>query len=204
MERIRGTKETFDEKLARVLADRVAVVPYDPAWPRRFEEEAARLRRRVPPGIIRRIEHFGSTAVAGLASKPVVDMLIEVASLDAVRRDVVPLLESDGYDYFWRPTFGDDGEPFYAWFIRRDAGGARTHHLHMVEADFAIWNRLQFRDYLRTHADVAQRYGALKQRLASKFPDDRVAYTEGKSDFIARVMRRIDREKGDDLSANRG
>ena len=117
-----------------------------------------------------------------------------------VREEVViaPVLESQGYDYFWRPTHGDDGLPFYAWFIKRDPrSGARTHHIHMVEAHFTEhWDRLLFRDYLVAHPDVAREYGALKIRLASASPHDRVAYTRGKTDFIDRVTAQAKRSDG--------
>ena len=137
-----------------------------------------------------RVEHFGSTAVPGLSAKPIVDMLIEVTDLAQVRRVVVSILEAQGYEYFWRPTFGDDGEPFYAWFIKRDPDtGARTHHLHMVEGGFAShWERLLFRDYLIAHPLVAAEYDSLKRRLAGESGSDRVRYTEGKGEFIGRVM----------------
>ncbi len=173
----------------RVLRDDVAIVPYDPAWPDAFRRECDHLLACLPRELIRRIEHFGSTAVPGLAAKPVVDLLIEVTDLAATRERIAPRLEAQGYDYFWRPTHGDDGPPFYAWFIKRDpATGARTHHLHMVEAGFTgHWDRLLFRDYLIAHPATAREYEALKLRLAAASPGDRVAYTRGKSEFIERV-----------------
>lgn len=180
--------ETLDEKLARVLKEEVAVVPYDPRWPEMFERERAHLSASLPADLVKRIEHFGSTAVPGLAAKPIVDMLVEVTSLDETRRRIAPVLESQGYDYFWRPTWGDDTPPFYAWFIKRDEKGNRTHHIHMVESHFEHWDRLLFRDYLIEHPDVALEYGNLKTRLSGKHRNDRVAYTQAKSDFIGRVM----------------
>jgi GrpB-like predicted nucleotidyltransferase (UPF0157 family) len=185
-------EEPLSERLARLTAERIDVVPYDPGWPAAFEAERAHLVGCLPADVVVRVEHFGSTAVPGLSAKPIIDMLVEVTDLEAVKERVVPALEGQGYEYLWRPTFGDDGEPFYAWFIRRDpVTGKRTHHIHMVEADFTEhWDRLIFRDYLREHPDVAEDYGRLKLRLAEEFPDDRVAYTEGKSAFISAVMER--------------
>lgn len=66
--------------------------------------------------------------------------------------------------------------------------GPRTHHIHMVEPDHPMWERLLFSDYLRTHPEDAQRYAALKQTLMARFPDDRDAYTQGKTEFVADVM----------------
>jgi GrpB-like predicted nucleotidyltransferase (UPF0157 family) len=118
--------------------------------------------------------------VPGLAAKPVIDILVQVSSLEDTRIQIVPLLESEGYEYFWRT----DVLPAYAWFIKRDEEGKRTHHLHMVEADSKLWERLYFRDYLREFLEEARRYADLKQFLAQKFPNDRVAYTEGKSALV--------------------
>jgi GrpB-like predicted nucleotidyltransferase (UPF0157 family) len=179
--------ETLEEKIARVLNEEVAVVPYDPRWPERFEQERLHLRSCLPSDLIGRIEHFGSTAVPGLSAKPIVDMLVEVTSLDEAQQRIVPILEAQGYDYFWRPSSGDDTPPFYAWFIKRDQSGNRTHHIHVVESHFEHWDRLLFRDYLIDHPDVAMAYGNLKMRLAGVHHRDRVAYTHAKNDFVKRV-----------------
>ena len=175
------------QRIEELVREEIAIVPYHPAWPGMFHAEAEFLRGRFPGSIIRRIEHFGSTAVPGLAAKPVIDMLIEVASLDETKKHVVPVLQAEGYQYFWRPSFGDDVPPWYAWFIKRNADGARTHHLHMVEAGWDIWDRLYFRDYLREFPEVAEEYGKLKMTLASAHPGDRVTYTARKTDFIVSV-----------------
>ena len=173
--------------IARLIREHVEIVPYDPTWLDLFSREKAHLLAVLPSDVVRRIEHFGSTAVPGLSAKPIVDMLIEVSSLDDVKARVVPVLQAEDYDYVWRPTSGEDVPPWYAWFIKRDAAGARTHHIHMVEADFPHWDSLAFRDYLRAHPNVSAEYAALKRRLATEFPNDRVAYTEGKREFIERV-----------------
>ena len=181
--------ETLEQRIRRVTQEDVAVVPYDPRWPELFRREKEHLLGCLPSDLVRRIEHFGSTAVPGLAAKPVVDMLVEVTDLGTTQARIAPVLEAQGYDYFWRPTDGDDGPPYYAWFIKRDSGtGVRTHHIHMVEPGFVEhWDRLLFRDYLIKHPRVAREYQALKFRLASAHPNDRVAYTEGKTEFVARV-----------------
>jgi GrpB-like predicted nucleotidyltransferase (UPF0157 family) len=178
---------TDADLIARLIREHVEIVAYDPRWPDSFEREKAHLFSVLPSDVIRRIEHFGSTAVLGLAAKPIVDMLVEVSTLDDVKARVVPVLKNEGYDYVWRPTSGEDVPPWYAWFIKRDASGTRTHHIHMVEAGFPQWDSLVFGDYLRAHPDVSAEYAALKRRLASQFPNDRVAYTEGKREFIERV-----------------
>jgi GrpB-like predicted nucleotidyltransferase (UPF0157 family) len=185
--------ETLEQRVARVTREEVAIVPYDPRWPGLFARECAHLRSCLPATLLGRIEHFGSTAVPGLAAKPIVDVLVEVTDLAATRARIAPILEAQGYDYFWRPTHGDAGPPFYAWFIKRDpVTGARTHHVHMVESgpEFAEhWERLVFRDYLIARPEVAAEYAQLKLRLAAA-THDRIGYTRGKSEFIAATTRR--------------
>ncbi|MFH0879101.1 MAG: GrpB family protein [Lentisphaerota bacterium] len=176
--------ETIEQKVQRVVAEVVEIAPYNPEWPRLFEEEKAHLLSCLPRELIRRIEHFGSTAVPGMAAKPIVDMLIEANSLEVVQQRIVPILESQGYDYFWRPSWGDDTPPFYAWFIKRNPQGLRTHHLHMVERNFDHWDRLLFKDYLVSHPEAAAEYQTLKLKLAKSHPNDRISYTRERTAFI--------------------
>ncbi|MDP2183423.1 MAG: GrpB family protein [Actinomycetota bacterium] len=187
--------ESLEERIRRVTAEAIDIVPYDTEWPTLFEREKQHLLSCLPEEFIVRVEHFGSTAVPGLAAKPIVDMLVEVTDLAAIRKQVVPILVSQGYEYFWRPTEGDDGPPWYAWFIKRDRStGVRTHHIHMVEAEFARhWDRLLFRDYLIEHPDTAREYEALKLRLAKECSTDRVRYTCEKTAFIAAVTQQARR-----------
>ena len=87
-------------RVQRVVRERVSIVFYDPKWPELFVKEKAHLIRCLPSDAIGKIEHFGSTAVPGLAAKPIIDMLVEVPNLEDTRRRIVPILESLGYDYF--------------------------------------------------------------------------------------------------------
>lgn len=178
--------ESLEEKIARVLKDRIELSPYSTRWPKLFEEEKQHLRSLFPE-TIGKIEHFGSTAVPGLWAKPVVDILVEIPSLDEAEKMIVPVLEQQGYDYFKRSVRDDKQPPFYAWFIKRDANGVRTHHLHMVEADSELWKRLLFRDYLIAHPATAWAYQELKLRLALEASGDRIAYTRGKTEFVNKI-----------------
>jgi GrpB-like predicted nucleotidyltransferase (UPF0157 family) len=182
-----------EDRVRQCLREEVTIACYDPAWPEMFRQEAEYLRGCLPPRHIRRIEHFGSTAVPGLAAKPVIDMLVEVKSLKAARTEIAHILTARGYDYFWRPTIGDDVPPWYAFFIKRDRSGGRTHHIHMITGRPVFeqhWERLLFRDYLISHPTVARQYETLKQRLAASHPNDRLAYTTGKTKFILRITAR--------------
>lgn len=182
------------EQIRRAVNEEIDIVDYDPLWPSMFISEREHLRDCLPTELIGRIEHFGSTAVPGLAAKPVIDMLVEVTNLAVVRRKIVPILEAQGYDYFWRPSFGDIRSPYYAWFIKRDESGRRTHHIHMIEKRFAQWDGLLFRDYLIKYPDVAREYETLKRQLSRSYPADRAAYTIGKGDFVRRITEAARRE----------
>ena len=195
--------ETLEEKIARVVKEDVAITAYDPRWPEIFEQERAHLVSCLPPDLVKRIEHFGSTSVPGLSAKPIVDILVEVTSLEETRQRIAPILESQGYDYFWRPLWTDDAPPCYAWFIKRDANGNRTHHIHMVEAHFEHWDGLLFRDYLIEHPDVAREYSNLKQKLSKVHHNDRVAYTKAKTNFIRTVTQRARQYYTPDAAARR-
>ena len=179
--------ETLEEKIARVVKEEVVVVAYDPCWPELFEKERCHLLSCLPADLVKRIEHFGSTAVPGLLAKAIIDILVEVSSLDATKQRIAPILEAQGYDYFWRASFGDDTPPFYSWFIKRDRAGSRTHHIHMIEAQFEQWDQLLFKDYLIEYRDVAREYSDLKKKLADAHHNNRIAYTEAKSSFIKSV-----------------
>lgn len=178
--------EDFEDKLARVLAERIDLADYDPSWPLLYETEVARLAQFFPPRSIRRIEHVGSTAIPGMAAKPIVDILVGVDEFDLVVNDVAPRMEIAGYDYFLRPGFGNEG-PRYPWFIGRDRAGRRISHIHVALIDDeSQWERVLFRDRLRLHPETAREYASLKRDLAARFADDREAYTLAKTAFITR------------------
>ena len=182
--------ETLEEKIQRVTKEKVDIEPYNSMWPFMFKDEKRNLLLNLPNDLINRVEHFGSTAVPGLSAKPIIDMLVEVTSLEKTRNEVAPILESQGYDYFWRPTWGDDIPPFYAWFIKRDINGVRTHHIHMIEDSASFlehWDRLFFRDYLIEHPEIAREYKEIKLSLSNRFQNDRIAYTKSKTEFIQRI-----------------
>jgi GrpB-like predicted nucleotidyltransferase (UPF0157 family)/RimJ/RimL family protein N-acetyltransferase len=160
------------------------VVAYDPTWPLRFEEE----RARIAGALVARaaaIEHIGSTAVPGLAAKPVIDILVGLRSppLDEAG---VRALESLGYDY--RGEFGIPGRQFFR------QGEPRSHHVHAVALGGELWAvLLAFRDRLRDHPEEAARYASLKRELASRYAGERGSYTEAKGPFIEEILQRTAR-----------
>jgi GrpB-like predicted nucleotidyltransferase (UPF0157 family) len=158
----------------------VEIVPYDPSWPIRFREEANALREALATWLLGSIEHIGSTAIPGLAAKPVIDIMAGVQTLEA-SRPAIAAATAFGYCYL----------PYQAelehWFCRPSLA-FRTHHLHLIPVGTPQWLRpIAFRDYLRTHADVASEYEALKRDLARHHRLDREAYTLAKRPFIDRI-----------------
>ncbi|MDQ3822571.1 MAG: GrpB family protein [Actinomycetota bacterium] len=172
----------MDEILARTAAELAPVVvsEYDDEWPRLFARIAEPVRRALGD-VAAAVEHVGSTAVPGLAAKPVIDVDVVVRSAADVPV-AVERLRGLGYVYQ-----GDKGIPGREAFAR--PRGAPRHHLYVVVAGSAPHaDHLAFRDYLREHPDVAREYAALKRELANRHAGDREAYTDAKADFVARVL----------------
>lgn len=159
----------------------VEIVPYQDAWPSMFEAERQLLGKVLAPWLCASIEHIGSTAVPGLAAKPVIDIMAPVHSLDDARPAIEVAIQH-GYQYY----------PYKAevmhWFCK-PSPAHRTHHLHLVPYDSQLWNeRIAFRQALRGSKSLAEEYALLKYKLAVVFHDDREAYTHAKEPFVRRVL----------------
>ena len=125
------------------------------------------------------ILHIGSTAIAGLVAKPIIDMLLVVRSLLALDHHAAKL---GGLGFEAMGEFGIEGRRY---FRKHMAAGVRSHHLHAFEAGSPqVQRHLAFRDHLIAHPSAAEAYGALKQSLAQGFPQGGVAYVDGKTTFI--------------------
>lgn len=163
--------------------DEIEIVDYDPRWPEMFVIEAACLRRALDPALVIDIEHFGSTAIPGLAAKPIIDIFITVRSIAAAQSAITPLVAL-GY-VFWAENPKKDrmffvkGMPPY--------GERRTHHVHIMAPGEELQTRRLFRDYLLAHPDEAQCYAALKRNLGQRHRHDREAYTRAKDDYVASI-----------------
>ena len=166
------------------MSEAVFVVDYDPAWPALFAAERDRLHTVFPT--TNRIEHVGSTAVPGLAAKPIVDLLLGVQRLAEVEVRI-PRIEALGWQYVPEHEAILPERRHFARPVTRP----RTHHLHAVELGTPFWNdHLAFRDHLRAHPEDAQAYAALKRILAERYRHDRPGYSEAKTDFITAILAR--------------
>ena len=162
----------------------VMLAAYDDRWPLLFARERARLEGALAPYVLA-IEHVGSTAVVGLASKPTVDILAGIFRLSDTPR-LVARMEKLGYAYVEK---FEQEIPERRYFHYPAKGGeADLFHVHMVEVGSPFWERhLLFRDFLRSHAEAARDYEALKRRLAEVHGSDREAYTAAKAEFISKI-----------------
>ncbi len=160
--------------------DRVDLVEYRQAWPENFRSFREWMCTHFPPGLFGRIEHIGSTAIPGLAAKPIIDLLVEIPSFGEARKKVLPLLDDESWEYCWYNN--------HILLIKRDKyRGIRTHHLHLVPGGHEQWRCVAFRDFLRADKNRRAEYAALKKRLSRAFAKDRERYTLEKSDFVTAV-----------------
>ncbi|KQC37739.1 GrpB family protein [Frankia sp. ACN1ag] len=162
------------------------LVAHDPAWAGRFVEQRDRLAAILGDLLAGAVEQIGSTAVAGLPAKPVVDILAPVHDLDTAR-GAVPALAAEGWLYWPQDPAGG----YRLWFLRPHPA-ARTHHLHVIAYDDPHARALlAFRDALRADADLRGRYARLKRRLAAAHRDNRNAYTNAKGVFVDEALRAV-------------
>lgn len=122
----------------------VELVDYDASWPELFLEEAARLRLVLAPWLTGPIEHIGSTAVAGLAAKPVIDIMAAVETL-ARSRPAIEAVAPLGYCY---APYRADTEH---WFCK-PSPAHRTHHLHLIPVGSEAWAATTDQGSSNTHS----------------------------------------------------
>jgi GrpB-like predicted nucleotidyltransferase (UPF0157 family) len=158
----------------------VVVVEYDPDWPRRYEAMRLLLAETLGPAAAA-IEHVGSTAVPGLAAKPIIDIDVAVADYSSAH-ELRPALEARG---FRRVTAGDFSDR--QWYVLEEPG-SRVWHLSLTYLDSDTWRaHLALRDLLRNDPAARSEYGGLKVRLAAEHLDPE-AYTEAKTQVIRRLI----------------
>jgi GrpB-like predicted nucleotidyltransferase (UPF0157 family) len=163
--------------------DTIALAPYDARWPALFKAEQQAIRAALGPDIEVCIVHIGSTAVPDLPAKPISDILL-IAPVAAQWSSFIAPLE--GLDYVFWP---DNPRRDRMFFVKGmpPYGTGRTHHVHVrMPADAQA--ELRFRDQLRAHPELAAQYLDVKRALATRYRDDREAYTEGKSRFIRELL----------------
>lgn len=165
----------------RSAGEPVRLVDYDPDWPCRFERERTALAAAIGTWITGGVHHVGSTAVPGLAAKPIIDILVGVRDLEGSRACLESLAE---LGYLYAPYMAAEMH----WLCKPHPS-RRTHHLHLVPTGSERYRaELAFRDRLRADGELAAEYLALKRDLARRFENDREAYTAAKSEFVRRAL----------------
>jgi GrpB-like predicted nucleotidyltransferase (UPF0157 family) len=164
----------------------IRIEPYSASWPGAFAEEAAALQAAFGP-LALRIDHVGSTAVAGLAAKPIIDIQISVAQLQD-RTAFEARLARLQYVHVDLGDF-DRVYPFFA----KPGRWPNSHHVHLCVAGSAEEVRhLAFRDHLRADPGAAAEYERLKRALAAvhhgRTLESREAYSLAKTDFVEAVL----------------
>ena len=175
-------EQTVDAILALTPSQQapITVSDYDQSWPERFAELAAPVRAAVHD-LGASVEHVGSTAVAGLAAKPIIDIDVVVPSGDDVP---IAIDRLRGLGYLYQGDKGIPGREAFLW-----PPGATRHHLYVVVAGSKPHlDHTQFREHLGRHPEIARAYSDLKRDLATRFRDDPIGYTEAKSQFILAAL----------------
>ncbi len=166
--------------------EKIIIKEYDPKWPKFFDSERDQIMEAIGH-YVADIQHIGSTAVPGLAAKPVIDIMVGLRRLLDAQDCILPI---EGMEYEYVPEFEDEF-PERRYF-RKMQNGIRTHQIHMVEIGTDFWKRhLAFRDYLLKNPKTADEYAALKKELAKTFENDREAYTNAKTPFIENILKLI-------------
>ena len=155
---------------------KVKVSPYNENWVQKFIEEANQLKLIFRTEIID-IHHIGSTAVPGLAAKPIIDIMPvvkDINHIDSYNRK----MQEIGYEP--KGEHGIGGRRYF-----RKGGANRSHHVHVYEIGSNEINRhLAFREYLKSHPKERKGYGELKETLARQFPNEMESYINGKDQFV--------------------
>jgi GrpB-like predicted nucleotidyltransferase (UPF0157 family) len=161
----------------------VRIVDHDPAWAAQAEAELRRIGQALGAVAVR-LEHVGSTAVPGLAAKPILDLQLSVDAIEPRERYVEPL---EGLGYLFVP---DPESPDYHFFALPPER-PRIYHLHVCQtgSDHHV-RHLAVRDFLRAHPGEAARYAALKREAVARHPQDRLAYIAAKDEYMTALERR--------------
>ena len=164
----------------------IRIEPYNPDWTILFEQEKILITNVLCENVPLNIEHFGSTSVEGLASKPTIDILVEVSKLsNEIKQTITKKLETIGYGNMYnsekdnKMTFGKGYDENYS--------RTQSYHVHIREKGNSPHDEILFRDYLRQNSNIRDKYAELKYALTEKHQFNREDYTQGKTEFIKRI-----------------
>jgi GrpB-like predicted nucleotidyltransferase (UPF0157 family) len=169
-------------EMAEPRPNEIVIAPYDPAWTQWFDEIAAVVWPAVAD-VALRLDHIGSTAVPGLAAKPIIDIDIVVARPESLE-SVPQRLSEIGYE-----ALGDLGVVGREAFDPLHPERLPEHHLYLVvENNKAHLDHWLLRDHLRLSAEARARYATAKQDNAWKSHGDLKVYTARKAALVAEML----------------
>ena len=160
----------------------VYLEPHQVEWERAAEETIRKLKN-ILDNIAVDIQHIGSTSIRKISAKPIIDIAIAVKDYELVLNKCDELIKAD-------IVFRFDERPEQLLFVMGDfEKDTRSHHIHVVIYGSDEWNNyINFRDYLNSNIKAAREYEAVKFKLAEQYPDDRIAYTDGKQEVIDKLL----------------
>ena len=179
----RGLKDLSKDEINSLFP--ISLVKHNPEWKHLYQNEEGRILASVGKDIVLRIEHFGSSSIPKIMSKPYIDIIIEVSSEQLFEKNLIEAFENLGYEYFMIPEReGIDAYMSFGKGYNLEGEKEQIFHIHMCPKENVMWNQLGFRDYLNANEGRAKQYEALKLKLASEFKNDRGAYVLGKTNFV--------------------
>lgn len=164
---------------------KVKLLPHNERWDAEYEMVRSEINEAWNKNIID-IQHVGSTAIRNIPAKPILDVAVRLNSIQNMDAGALRYL---GYDYCGAQC----NRNTYHLYVLRDENQISLRHIHCYDSkDYEYYKLIGFRDYLNSHNDVAKQYSNLKEKLALLYPEDRIAYTKGKEEFILSIYALLD------------
>lgn len=164
---------------------KVRLLPHNKKWKNEFYQVKSQIEAIWSNNILN-IQHVGSTAILNISAKPILDIAVRLKSIEKMDIDAMKQM---GYDY----CGPQHGKSTYHLYVLRGLNHISLRHIHCYDAhDKEFFQLVGFRDYLNSHPGAARKYSELKEALASKYPEDRAAYTKGKENFIQNIYALLD------------
>ncbi|WP_298341800.1 GrpB family protein [uncultured Algibacter sp.] len=173
----------------------IELVDHNTEWKNIYEKEKKRIIQKLGDEIILRVEHFGSSSITGIKSKPYIDLMIEIPKEKLFDENLIEKFSELGYTHFVIPA-RENIEAYSNFGKGYNLEGKKEQifHIHMCPKDNVMWRQIEFKNYLNKNKKRAKEYEDLKIELASKFKNDRGSYVLGKTDFVKETLELIDKK----------
>ncbi len=170
----------------------IELVDHNPEWKNIYENERKLILEKIGAKSISRIEHFGSSSIPSIKSKPYIDMLVEIPTELLFDEKLISKFTELEYSHFVVPK-REDIEAYSSFGKGYNLDGKKDQifHIHMCPKENIMWEQIDFRDYLNSNEERAKEYESLKLELASKYRNDRGAYVLGKTEFINKTLKQM-------------